>query len=455
MPNRDSHENSVRGLSRRKFLSHSAAAATVLAAPRIASRAKGQPARGANETISVGLIGGGSRGHYLGYLFESEPDVRVAAVCDVFDEHTEKAAELVTRVGGKPVLHSDYRRVLDDPEIDAVVIATNVHWHAIPAIAACAAGKDVYLEKPVGCSVVEGRAVIDAARENGRIVAMGMQQQTWPHYHQAAEIIRSGEIGDVSEVHVWDVRNMPLGAPADADPPSGLDWDFWLGPAPKVAYNANRQFHHDWFFDYSGGWQLVWGVHHLGAVHSIMGVQAPTSVSASGGKYAFAKENREWPDTFNGACEYPPGPAAARGFHLRYTCRTGSGRPVEGCHHGKAFHGTKGTLVLSRQGYSIYPDAIDGTPAPAPERMVKSELKEHEVVIRHVQGFLESVRSRKAPVVDVEAGHAASNPGHLMNIAWRLGRKVTWDARLEKCPGDSQANALLTRQYRSPWTLPA
>lgn len=420
-----------------------------------AARAQSKPSGSPNATIRVGLIGCGSRGPYLGYVFQSQPNVQVTAVCDVYEKHVNHAAELVSRIGAKPKIYVDYRRLLAEAQVDAVVIATNVHWHVIPAIEACAAGKDVYLEKPVGATVEEGQAAIAAAKRYNRIVQMGMQQQSWPHYLEAIEIIRSGKLGEISEVHVWDVRNMPLGAPPDGDPPPGLDWDFWLGPAPKVAYNPNRQLQHDWFFDYSGGWQLVWGAHHMGIVHQAMGVGAPVAASGFGGKYAFAKDNREWPDTFDGACEYPSGPVARQGFLLRYVCRTGCGLPIHGRYNGKAFHGTEGVLVLNRQGYAIYPEKDNWDGEPKLERVVPSERRENDIVFAHVASFLEAVRNRSRPVIDVQAGHLASNPGHLMNIAWRLGRRVQWDGQRERIKDDDQANRLLSRRYRSPWVLPA
>lgn len=455
MSNRDRRRvRGVGGLSRRKFIRASIGIGAASMAAQ-ASLAQSRPARGKNETLRVGLIGCGARGPYLGFLFQSRPDVEVVAVCDVYRKHREQAAELVGRVGARPQLCNDFRELLERPDIDAVVIATNIHWHVIPMIAACAAGKDVYLEKPVGASVEEGRAALKAAHRYNRIVQMGMQQHSWAHYAEAARLIQSGTLGEISEVHVWDVRRMPLGSPPDAEPPEGLDWDLWLGPAPEVPYNPNRQFHHDWFFDYSGGWQLAWGAHHMGIVHQVMGVRGPSNVTASGGKYAFAQDNREWPDTFDGACAYSPGPVAKQGFLLRYVCRTGSGIPIYGRHNGKAFHGTEGVLVLNRQGYAIYNEKTEWGQAPEPDRVVVSEKREHDVVNDHVAAFVRCVRDRSQPVIGLEAGHRASNPGHLMNIAWRLGRRIAWDVEQERVRDDEEASRLLSREYRTGWSLPS
>jgi predicted dehydrogenase len=448
-------------VSRRKLIagavSGAAASIAAVGAGGMGVKALGQQdrsRRSANDTLRVGVIGSGSRGPYIGYAFHSTPGVQVTALCDVYDENMAKAVKLVEGLGVKPAVHKDFRRLLDDRDIDAVIVATNVHWHALPAISACAAGKDVYLEKPVATSVAEGRAIVRAARRHDRIVGMGTQQHTWEHYREAAELIRSGRLGNISEVHVWDIARHHLGAPPDTAPPPGLDWDFWLGPAPESPYNVNRQMHHDWFFDYCGGWQLAWGVHHCDIVHMAMGAEAPVAAVASGGKWAYGdRDNREWPDTFNGVCEYPPCPAAKDGFAMTYTLRTGSDPLVEGRRNGKAFHGTEGSLVIGRDGYDLYAAGKDR--GVQPEQRVKSRLKEHEVVLAHVKRFVECVRERRRPETDIEVGHRATTPGHLMNIAWRLGRRVRWDASSERFKNDAEADALLSRQYRSPWSLPA
>jgi predicted dehydrogenase len=378
--------------------------------------------------------------------------VRVTALCDVNEKHLAAAHR---QFGGAPKTYRDYRRLLDDGDVDAVIVATNGHWHVLPAIDACAAGKDVYLEKPVGTSIGEGRAAIAAARRHDRIIQMGTQQHSWDHYRRAVEMIRSGALGEISQVDVWDVGNMHpgFGSPPNAAPPPELDWDFWLGPSPKVPYNPNRYTYHYWFFDYGGGWQLAWGVHHYDIVHWAIGVDAPLAATAMGDNYAFPDSNQEWPDTFRGSCEYPPGPVAKSGFVLNYTCRIGCGRPIEGCTNGKAFCGTDGVLVLSRQGYRIYSEAREGKKVIA-EETHPFEGKEHDVMQRHVQTFLDCVRSRKRPEADIEVGHQASNPGHLMNIAWRTGRRVRWDARKERIPDDPDAQALVGKKYRKPWSLP-
>jgi len=221
-----------------------------------------------------------------------------------------------------------------------------------------------------------------------------------------------------------------------------------------VPYNPNREKYHDWFFGSGGSWPLAWGVHHYDIVHWAMGVDAPVAATGVGGKFAFPDDNREWPDTFDGACEYPPGPVAKSGFLLSYTCRTNCGQPIEGCWHGKVFHGADGALVIDRNGFVIHSQVLDDKKVIVEQKM-GSPKTEHEVVQDHVRSFIDCVRSRKMPPADIEVGHRASNPGHLMNIAWRVGRRIKWDARTEQVIDDPQANAWVRKEYRRPWALSA
>ena len=413
--------------------------------------AAGADARpGPNETINIGLIGCGGEGRAVMKGHMQCPGTRAVAVCDLHDAHMAQARK---EAGGEAVLtYHDYRKLLENQEIDAVIVATNGHWHVLPTIHACQAGKDVYVEKPLGTSIGEGRAAVRAARKYDRIVQLGTQQHSWPHYQQAAEVIRSGRLGEISEVKVWDYDYFypGFGSPADCDPPKELDWDFWLGPSPKVPYNPNRYVRHYWFFDYAGGWQLDWAVHHYEIVHWCLGVTAPISAAAMGGFLCFEDTNTEWPDTFSGICEYAPGPVAKKGFLMQYTFRGGCRREQRS--HGKLFCGTEASMILDRSGYTITPDVgKEGEPETVTNAYKTSVHLES--LQAHAQVFLDAIRTRKRPPTDIAAGHHATNPGHLMNIAWRVGRKICWDADNEKVIDDPEADALVTKQYRAPWTL--
>ncbi len=438
-------------MTRRRFLrSNVATAVGAGLAGRLVRGENSNPTTRPTDSLSVGIIGCGDRGKYLTYVCQIVPGIRVAAICDV---NRDRLAKVHQQLGGQADTHHDYRRILSNKSIDAVVIATNAHWHARIAIDACEAGKDIYLEKPVATSIAEGQAIIKAARRYNRLIQMGMQQHSWEHYREAVEIVRSGRLGTVSHVHIWDVENAwpGFGMPPDGPAPPELDWEFWLGPSPLVPYNPNRYTRAEWFFDYDGGWQVAWGAHHFDIVHWAMGVTAPVAATGSGGHFAF-KDNREWPDTFNGTCEYPSGPVAKNGFLVTYTMRHGSGRLIEGRAHGKAFHGTDGVLIVDRSGYEVLSENRDGARMVAEEK-VASYTRSHDVVQNHVKAFLECVRARRSPEADVLVGHRATNPGHLMNIAWRVGRRVRWEGTTEQVVEDSEAAKWLVKTYRRPWAL--
>jgi predicted dehydrogenase len=437
--------------TRREFLGTAAAALAATPWARTGLHGAPPPAKpGPNETIHLGLIGCGGEGRALLAAHQQCPGARVIAVCDVHQTHMSWAQELA---GGSKVLRfGDYRKMLDRQDIDAVIIATNDHWHVLTTVNACQAGKDVYVEKPLGTSIGEGRAAVRAARKYNRIVQVGTQQRSWPHYVQAADIVQSGRLGEISEVKVWDYDYMypGFGAPPDGPPPKELDWDFWLGPSPKVAYNPNRYEHHYWWYDYGGGWPLDWGVHHYDVVHWFMKVSWPVCATAVGGRFCFEPTNVQWPDTFSGICRYGPGPVAKQGFLLQYSFRSGCRREQRS--HGKCFFGTEASLLIDRSGYSIQPERGK----PVREETVGNAYAGDvhvESLNGHAQVFLDSMRSRQRPAADVEVGHLASNPGHLMNIAWRTGRTITWDAERELVVGDDEANALVGKSYRAPWVL--
>ena len=434
--------------TRREFLEiGTATAAAWTGAKLYAADAESRP--GPNEMINLGLIGCGTRGSQLVGYFLSLPGVRFAAVCDVNSQRLAKVREIA---GGEKVLaYHDYRKMLENPNIDAVVVATNGHWKALPTIHACQAGKDVYVEKPLATSIGEGRQMVEAAKKYGRIVQIGTQQHSCDHYQKAVEIVQSGHLGRISEVKVWDYinHNPGFGIPPDSVPPEELDWDFWLGPSPKVPYNPNRYINHYWFFDYGGAWPVDWAVHHYGIVHWAMGTHTPTAALAAGGHFCFDKDNREWPDTFSGTIEYGPCPAADKGFILQYTSRAGNQHQRTPASNGKCFYGTDGTLLVHRGGYWL-----------TPEIRATNKVKPESVSVGHSDGdgihqevFLDNLRNRTQPETDALAGHYASIPGHLMNIAWRIGRKVHWNAEKEQAIGDPEANALVTKEYRLPWKL--
>lgn len=452
-------------MNRRTFVSTTAAA---LAAPSTLKGAR--RVIGPNDRIVAGFIGTGGMGRSNLRDFLLMKDVEVAAVCDVW-EHSR--AQAVKMTDGKARSFSDFRHVLELKELDVIVVSTPDHWHALPTILACQAGKDVYVEKPLAHNIYEGRKMVEAAKKNNRIVQMGTQQRSGKHYQEAVELIRKGKIGRISRVATWNFGNESprgIGNFPDSDPPPGLDWDMYLGPAPKVPFNPSRFiWHFRWFWDYAGGMMTDWGAHHVDVVHWAMDVKAPLSVSAAGGKY-YIQDNRETPDTLEVLFEYP-------GFVLTYSHRSLNGRGLEGRGYGIVFYGSDGTLVLDRSGYEIFPETMlrdeEGMPpfenemrnAARPtepwERSRKMRVGRTQFVqgegseqhISHVRNFLDCVKSRRQPNSDVETGHDSTSACHLGNIALRSGRKIRWDAEREQVMGDSEANQLVRREYRSPWEI--
>jgi predicted dehydrogenase len=375
----------------------------------------------------------------------------VAALCDVYEPNLAKGAELVS--GAER--HKDFRRILDRKDIDAVIISTPDHWHALQMVMACQAGKDVYVEKPTSLTIDEGRKMAQAARKYDRIVQVGLQQRSAVHFEKAVEIIRGGGIGKVSFVRTWNLGNQHpegIGNPADCDPPQDLDWDLWLGPAPKRPFNPNRfgvfpdrwsSFR--WFWDYAGGMVTDWSVHLLDIVQWAMGVDYPTSVSATGGKY-YLQDNRETPDTIQVTYEYP-------GFVCTYENRECNGSPILDKGYGITFHGTDGTLFIDRRGFEIIPEKRRGADGKPADRMqaVKQEASNDQM--NHAKNFLDCVMSRRRPICDIEIGHRSSSTALLGNVAYRSRRRIMWDGVKEQVVGDRDASRYLSKPYRKPWSL--
>jgi predicted dehydrogenase len=427
----------ARNLSRREFAKDTAAAAIGAGVMLSAGPFVGD-VRGANEKLILGLIGCGGRGRKVMGHFLETGEAEAAAVCDVYAPHLEKARAMTD---GKAEAFHDFRDLLKRKDLDAVIVGTPDHWHALPTILACQAGLDVYVEKPLALTVEEGRRMVEAARAYDRIVQVGTQQRSSTHFQQAVRLVSSGHLGKVSYVKTWNVSNRHpegIGNPPDSDPPEGLDWELWQGPAPRHPYNPNRCIYNfRWFWDYAGGKLTDWGTHLIDIVHWAMGEDAPLAVSAAGGKF-YLEDNRETPDTLEVTYQYP-------GFILTYTNRECNGHKPDGHGYGILFHGTDGTLFVDRGGFEVWPE--DGRCEP-----VKSEGSEQNVA--HVKHFIQCVKTRERPISDVETGHRSTSAPHLGNIAYHTGRRIQWDAKEEQIIGDSAAQRMLSRRYHRPWELP-
>jgi predicted dehydrogenase len=444
-------------LNRREFV-RSTAAAT------LATAVAGLRAWGANERVGVGFIGYGLIGKRHLLDFKEQPDVNLVAVAEV---HSGRLDEAVALAGGGVKGYRDFRKLLDDPAVDAVVISTPDHWHALMTMMACAAGKDVYVEKPLTLFPHEGRWMIDVARRHRRVVQVGTQQRSGPHYRRARELIQAGHIGPVSSVRMTAFRNITpgYGSPPDQDPPPELDWDLWLGPAPARKYNPNRCIYHfRWFWDYSGGQMTNLGQHSLDIVDWYTGGKNPLAVTSVGGRYSL-RDSGETPETQDALFEFPGWTAV---WSHREACK---GPPAVGLE----FCGPRGTLDISRSGFVVTPDRKVppantvpqftgahpvGGPAREPEtgppqlwtEAIKDETGDpRDQFRRHVRDFLDCVKSRKQPVSDLESGNRVATVCHLANISLRLRRQVRWDASKETIVGDAEAAKMLERPYRAPW----
>jgi len=416
---------------------------------------------GANERVQVGFIGYGLIGAQHVYDFKCQPDVDLVALSDVYEPRLREGLEACgSRAKGYP----DFRRLLDDQNVQAVVISTPDHWHALQTVMACAAGKDVYVEKPLTLFVREGRWTVTAAQRYRRVVQVGTQQRSGRHFADAVKLLQDCHIGKMHSVRMGLVRNvMPgFGAPPDSDPPPGMNYGLWLGPAPQRPYNPHRALYHfRWFWDYSGGQMTNLGAHQLDILHWAMKVKAPLAVASSGGRLALA-DNGETPDTQDALFEYP-------GFTAVWSHREAS--RGGGAGEGLEFFGTKGSLALSRSGYQVFPDLkippqnqiprFRGHPAGGPQptpnvatppwcEAVK-EKASNDLLTSHVRNFLDCVKSRQQPASNLEEAHGVATACHLANISLRLGRKVRWEAEREEIVGDAEASAMLARPYRKPW----
>jgi len=402
---------------------------------------------GANERRRFAFIGVAGQGQFNLKTLLTEPNVDVPVVCDA---HLDRAADARKITGDKADVVQDYRRVLDRKDIDGVFIGTPDHWHALIAIHACQAGKDVYVEKPMTHVVAEGRRLIDAARKHKRVVQVGTQQRSGEHYAQAAELIQSGRLGRVHHVRSWNTINRTPGVrkPERQQVPKALNWDLWLGPAPMRPYDSVRcSGNHRFFWDYAGGRLTDLGVHQMGTIQWLMNVKAPLSAVAVGGKFAVEPwDYWDTPDTLNVLYEYP-------GWTCEFVVRDGSAYAPEGARWGNVFHGTKGSMYIDRGGFEIIPDG-DRVPAKVVGTPRKSGDMPTQLSGAHIRNFLECMQTRKQPVAYPLDGHQASTPPHLGNIAFRVGRKIRWDADKERIIGDEQANAMLTKTYRAPYLLP-
>lgn len=431
--------------TRRQFIGTTGTAAAGIGlglalAPRTYAQSKG-----ANDKVIFGMIGCGGMGRHNLRKFMELSGVEIAAVCDVDEKHMNDAADDVVKAGRPaPKKFKDFRKLLEEKEINAVLIGTPDHWHAIPFIAACEAGKDIYCEKPISHSFVEAKAMMNAAKHFKRVVQIGTWQRSMKHFQDAIDFVRSGKMGEISVCRAWSVNAAGngisnIGKQTAQTPPPELDWNFWLGPAPMVPYQPNRShFSWRWFFDYGGGLMTDWGVHMLDI--ALLGTQQtdPVSVSSVGGIFA-THDDRDTPDTLIASYQFPK-------LLMTWEHRFNNGRGLDGgIGHGTEFIGTNGTLIVDRERYQYFPEKKDAEQPPKMERLDAT----------HWQNFLDCVKTRETPRSGIESMAKTTMLCHLGNIAYETGKTIRWNAKKQDVENRNDVKHCISyeREYRKPWKL--
>jgi predicted dehydrogenase len=413
-------------MNRRYFFASAASVALVRPKPAAAS-----------DTVNVAIMGVRGRGRALTQEFVNLNDVRVAALCDVDPRVVGRAAQIVEKSQGKqPPLIGDIRRILDDKSIDAIVVATPDHWHAPATLLACAAGKDVYVEKPASHNFREGRMMVEAARRHNRVVQMGTQARSRESTRHAIEYAQSGKLGRVHLAKAWNLQlRENIGRKPDSSAPAGVDYDTWTGPAPLLPFNENRfHYHWHWHWNYGTGDMGNDGVHQLDQARWALGVDLPRRASGMAAKLFF-DDDQQTPDTMNIAFDYGD-------RHLIFEMRdwnpyAGPG----GDENGVAIFGSDGFMMIT-SGFSVF------------DSKGKLVFEEKATPDTHARDFIDCVKSRQRPNADIETGHISTTLCHLGNIVARTGRAIAFDVQTQSIFADAEANQLLGRSYRKHWSMP-
>jgi predicted dehydrogenase len=447
--------------SRRQFLRQSTVAlagagmATVLPIEALAGISR---RISPNDKIHIGLIGCKGMGwSNLRTQLMNIPELECLALADV-DQSVldERAANVEELRGKKPKLFKDYRQLLEMKELDAVIIATPDHWHCLIFCDALSAGKHVYCEKPLANSIEECNVMLRAANRYQKIVQIGQWQRSGAHYQQAHNYLKTGKLGNIRLVKCWAYQGWmePVSVKPDSAPPAGVDYDMWLGPSPKRPFNPNRfHFNFRWFWDYAGGLMTDWGVHEIDIALYFMGVTAPKSVIASGGKLAYPDDASETPDTLQAVFEY-------ENFNMLWEHATGIDNGNYGRTEGIAFIGNNGTMVVNREGWELIPETKKGD-----NGMTLYEIEDFpdqkrgaraDYLADHAKNFVAAMKANDRSILNcgIETGAIAAINAHMGNVAFKTGRKVYWDAAAGLFKNDPEANEMIKAHYQNGWKLP-
>jgi predicted dehydrogenase len=444
--------------SRRDFCKNStklAVGAGLVSLMPLASRCKS-----ANDKIVFGAIGVRNMGFSNVRSFLKNPNVECAAICDIDDAILNDRANDIEAINDKrvsdgevltktrPALYKDYRKLLEDKSLDAVIIGTPDHWHCLQMVDASEAGKHVYVEKPMANSIGEVMIMEKAAQRYKNVVTVGQWQRSGQHWHDAVNFVQSGALGKISRVKAWSYTSKKaLDVVDNASVPDGVDYDMWQGPAPHKPFNKNR-FHYNfrYFWDYAGGLMADWGVHMLDFAMFGMKAKRPKSIMALGGHFAYG-DARETPDTMNVLYDF-------HDYTISWEHSVCLGNGSYGLGHGVLFQGNNGAVLVTRGGWRVIPEKerIDG------ERRNKIDevdwTKGSSSLDEHVVNFFDVIRNGGQTNCTVEMGKDVAMLTHMGNIAHRTGEKLLWDAENERFKNSEKANELLVPNYTAPWKLP-
>jgi len=420
-------------INRRDFVKATAASTLGLSALGYAGAAS-QP----SERVRLAVMGVRGRGKDLARGFAQQEHCQVVAVCDVDDAVLGPAVQAVENISkAAPKVEKDLRKLLEWPDVDALIVAAPDHWHALATVWACQHGKHVYVEKPVSHNAVEGRRMVEMARKHNRVVQYGCQRRSAEHFQSAVEFLRSGKLGKVPFARSWIAGDRKtIGKKADAPVPSGVDYDLWLGPAPQRPFNPNR-FHYNWhwFWDYGTGELGNNGIHGLDICRWGLGVNYPTRITCGGGKFYY-DDDQETPDTQIATFDFPN---CSITWEHRIWSRTG----LMGESWGVAFYGEKGTLVFDKNGWHVE-NGVEAAEKPG-----------GNMDAAHYRNFLDAIRSGAKLNAEIEDGHKSTLLCHLGNIAYRTGRTLHYDEQTHAFRDDAEASRLLGRSYRKGFELPS
>jgi predicted dehydrogenase len=437
-------------VTRRGF---TAAAATALSYSRIL---------GANDRLQIGYIGVGNRGTQVHEAFLEHGDQLTVALCDLRSDYMAHNAKISRAT---PKQYKEYKKLLEDKDVEAVVIATPDHWHALQFIDACHAGKDVYVEKPLSLTVVEGRRMVEVAERTRRVTQVGIHRRSGKFLQEAVKFVQSGALGHITVAKGWHLQNefpAGIGNPPDEREPDAWEWDQWLGPAPKVPYNKNRTYYRfRWFYHYSGGQMTNFGVHYMDMLRWALGKETPRAVTAMGGKFA-VRDNREIPDTCEALWDYDGTMVVFSQYNVNSAPGNIQGAEME-------IRGTKGTMYLHGNRWEVVPEKNTemANPARTPidrgvekgyrpsfkVAMEPAQAKGSADTAFHARNFLDCVKSRAKCNCDILDGHRSTAATLIANIALKTRSYLEWDGKAEKFTNNSAANKLLHYPYRAPYKL--